>query len=229
MLQSRNNRCSFGIGDRFSNAHSYFKNNPILNGRLKKYCHSRNVDHIENIEGNICPLKKSKTVLNIRKSKKLEIDTSNNINIICDIKRKKHNLSCINNKSSGCITPDSFNPLTNHKHKENKIKTKNVPLKNKDHFYHMNPTVINTYKPLIKRNININTQKEKRKSGKKIFGFKNIESKEECNSRNTFRNRIELCNTTNNFWVNNKNNRKIIYEYEAPVISYKNYKGININ
>ena len=229
MLQSRNNRCSFGIGDRFSNAHSYFKNNPILNGRLKKYCHSRNVDHIENIEGNICPLKKSKTVLNIRKSKKLEIDTSNNINIICDIKREKHNLSCINNKSSGCITPDSFNPLINYKHKENKIKTKNVPLKNKDHFYHMNPTVINTYKPLIKRNININTQKEKRKSGKKIFGFKNIESKEECNSRNTFRNRIELCNTTNNFWVNNKNNRKIIYEYEAPVISYKNYKGININ
>ena len=140
-------------------------------------------------------MKKSKTVLNLRKSKKLEIDTSNNINILCDKKRKKHSLSCINNKSSGCITPDSFNPLINYKYKENKAKTKNVPkfYKNKDHFYHMNPTVINTYKPLIKRNININTQKEERKSGKKIFGFKNIESKEEFNSRNTFRNIIELC------------------------------------
>jgi len=176
-------------------------------------------------------MKKSKTVLNLRKSKKLEIDTNNYMNIICDKKRKKHKLSCINNKSSGCITPDSFNPLINYKYKENKTKTKNVPkfYKNKDHFYHMNPTVLTTYKPLLKRNFNINEQKPKRKSGKKIFGLKNIESKEECYSRNTFRNRIELCKTTNNFWVNKRNNRKIIYEYEAPVISYKNFKGININ
>ena len=43
------------------------------------------------------------------------------------------------------------------------------------------------------------------------------------------REKKDRINTTNNFWVNNKNNRKIIYEYEAPVISYKNYKGININ
>ena len=161
----------------------------------------------------------------------MEIDTNNNINIICDKKRKKHNLSCINNKSSGCITPDSFNPLINYKYKENKTKIKNVPqiYKNKDHFYHMNPTVLNTYRPLIKLNFKINIQKEKRKSGKKLFGLKNVESKEDCNGRNTYRNRIKyLCNTTNNFLVNNKNNRKI-YEYDDPVISYKNYKRININ
>lgn len=174
-------------------------------------------------------MKKNKTVLNLRKNKKLKIDTNNNINMISDNNRKKHKLSCKNNKSSGCITPGSFNPLINYKYndKNNKPRNSSHFYKNKDHFYHMNPTVLHTYKPLIKRNSNINNlaQKEKRKSGKKLFGLKNVESKEECTGRNTFKNRFIYLN---NILMNFRGNNKKIYEYNAPVISHKNYKGINM-
>ena len=176
-------------------------------------------------------MKKSKTLLCIRKKRKLEIDINNNINNICEKKHKRHNLSCINNKSSGCITPESFNPLINYKLKQEKKIKKNENRfdKNKDHFHHMNPTEIFTYKPMIKRIFNINSilQKEKKK-GKKLFCLKNVESKGVWNSRNTFNNNNKIkymSNTTNNFCVNNKK----IYEYEAPVISCKNYKEIIIN
>ena len=82
-------------------------------------------------------MKRSKTILCIRKNKKLEIDVNNNY----PSRNIKHNLSNINNKSSNCITPGSFNPWINYKIKENK-ETKIKSKRNKDHFFHMNPTEI---------------------------------------------------------------------------------------
>ena len=162
----------------------------------------------------------------------MELDINNNINNICEKKHKRHNLSYINNKSSGCITPESFNPLINYKSKQEKKikKNENHFDKNKDHFHHMNPTEIFTYRPLIKRIYNANSilKKEKKKTGKKLFCLKNVESKGVWNSRNCCKNKDKIkymCNTMNNFCGNNKK----IYEYEEPVISCKNYKEIIIN
>jgi hypothetical protein len=150
------------------------------------------------------------------------LDIFNNNN-----KKNKHILSKINNKSSNCITPGSFNPLINYKIKEKKI-SKNKTFrndKNKDHFYHMNPIEIFTYKPLIKRVFNsksFSQNKKIKKSGKKLFNLKNVESRENLKNINTSKKRCKyLSNTTNNFCMNNKN----IYEYEAPVISCKDYKN----
>lgn len=111
------NKSTFGTGERFKNAHSYFKNNPILKGSLKNYRPSRNIDHINSIENNHY-LKKSKSVIFLRKNKKLEINTNNDILIT---RNTNHNLSKINNKSSNCITPGSFNPFINYKLKEKNI------------------------------------------------------------------------------------------------------------
>ena len=53
-------------------------------------------------------------MLFLRKNKKLEIDTNNNYdNNNLKSRNKRHNYSFINNKSSNCITPDSFNPYIN--------------------------------------------------------------------------------------------------------------------
>ena len=165
-------------------------------------------------------------MLCLRKNKKLEINT--NFDIINNNNRKnKHSLSKINNKSSNCITPGSFNPLINYK-----IEDKNYRVnktfrneKNKDHFYHMNPMEIFKYKPLIKRVFNSNSfsgNENSKKTGKKLFNLKNVESKENLNNINLYKKRYKyLSNTTNNFCMNNKN----IYEYEAPAISCKDYKN----
>jgi len=161
----------------------------------------------------------------LRKNKKLEIETSNNNNLLS--RNKKHGLSFINNKSSNCITPGSFNPWINYKIDDKKYKnTKIRNDKNKDHFFHMNPTEIYQYKPILKRVFNLSTfsgNQKVKKSGKKIFGLKNAESTEENNNRNKLKYRQRyIINNTNNFF--NKNNK--IYEYDAPVISYRNVKKI---
>ena len=227
------------MGDRFSNAHSYLQNNPPLKGRLKKYNPTRNVDHFETMN----KLKKSKTVscLNIlrnrSKNKNLVIDDKKD-NIFFHKKITTHNLSKINNKSSNCITPGFFNPLINYKAKEKKIANKKNEFinKSKDHFYHMNPTELYRYKPILKRtkiNYNLsqisslpgNTLKNnifgRKKSGKKMFEQNNKESKELI-SRNQCRNKNKyLCNTTNTFW--NQNVKK--YEFDDPMISCENIKS----
>ena len=156
----------------------------------------------------------------------MEIDTKNNDLLS---RNKKHNLSFINNKSSNCITPGSFNPWINYKIDDKKyLNTKIRNEKNKDHFFHMNPTEIFIYKPMLKRlfNHSITSRNQKNKAtGKKIFGLKNIESKEDNNNnRNKFkyRQRYLINNNTNNFF----NEKNKIYEYEAPVISYKDVKKI---
>ena len=154
----------------------------------------------------------------------MEIDTNNN-NLLA--RNKKHSLSFINNKSSNCITPGTFNPWINYKIDDKKyLNTKIRNEKNRDHFFHMNPTEIYKYKPILKRVFTPSTfskNQKIKKIGKKFFGLKNAESKEENNNRNKIKYRQRyLINDTNNFF--NKNNK--IYEYDAPVISYRDFKKI---
>ena len=66
--------------------------NPILKGRLKRYHHTRNIDHLDDLNGN--GLKRSKSLLFLRKNKKLEIDTNNNYdNNNLKSRNKRHNYS----------------------------------------------------------------------------------------------------------------------------------------
>ena len=211
------NKSTFGTGERFKNAHSYFKNNPILKGSLKNYRPSRNIDHINSIENNHY-LKKSKSVIFLRKNKKLEINTNNDILIT---RNTNHNLSKINNKSSNCITPGSFNPFINYKLKEKKHKYISRNEKNKDHFFHMNPTEIYTYRPILKRIYNCHSfarDENKNKTGKKMFNLKNVESKENQwdNNNKCKKRRFDyLCNTSNNFCNKNKK----MYIFDGPTIT----------
>lgn len=95
----------------------------------------------------------------------------------------------------------------------------------------MNPTELYKYKPLLKRiktNIHtlsqieglpgniINNDNQRRKSGKKLFVQKNIESKEN-RSRNNCLNKIKYANIT---MYHQCRNNKTIYEYDAPTISH---------
>ena len=152
-------------------------------------------------------------------NKKLEIDVNNNY----PSRNIKHNLSNINNKSSNCITPGSFNPWINYKIKENK-ETKIKSKRNKDHFFHMNPTEIHKYKPILKRTYNyLGSTRDEKITGKKTFGAKkNVESKEEYDISNITRKRFKcLINTSHIFFVKNLK----IYEFDSPAISYKDLKN----
>ena len=126
----------------------------------------------------------------------------------------------INNKSSSSITPESFNPWINYKAKENKANNKKmIPTsRNNDHFYHMNPTELHKYKPLVKRNkINYHSFSQieslpgntikydlngRKKSGKKLFNLKNLESKEKLNRNQCKNDFIFLHNLANMFCKN---------------------------
>lgn len=238
---------TFGVVDRFSNAHSFLKNNPVLTGRLKKNNPSRNSDHFNELK----IIKKSKTYTNLNilkirsKNKNIKNITNNKINkeensISCS-RKKTNNLSRINNKSSSCVIPNSFNPLINYGiNRDKKINNKRANLinnkKNNDHFYHMNPTELFKYKIQIKRKkINYHTITQilglpgskknvdifpKKKSGKKYFQliYKNKESDEDTR-RDINRNKLGYSyNATNNFM---KLISKKIYEFDGPIISYK--------
>ena len=76
------NKGTFGYSARFKNFNSYANNSITLKGKLKKYRPSRNIDHINNIEGT--ELKRNKTSLcfNVGKYKKI----SRNKNILKDEK-----------------------------------------------------------------------------------------------------------------------------------------------
>ena len=208
-------------------------NNPLLSGRLKKYNPTRNTDHFEEIN----QIKKSKTCscLNILKNRSINKKTKfeMNDNKSFSSRNKKYNLYKLNNKSSNCITPGSFNPLINYITKEEKIihGKSNLQNKNKDHFYHMNPIELYKYKPQLKREkLNIlflsqilglpgnsrNIITERKKSGKKIFNLTNKESNKTY-SRNQSRKMIKFTSNKSNIFKNN--NRKTI-QYDCPIISY---------
>ena len=218
ILKTYKSKGTFGTEERFNKIHFFFKNKGKLRSRQNNNNLQKNIDHLTDINKT---MKRSKTILCIRKNKKLEIDTKNNNFHSRNI---KHNLSNINNKSSNCITPGSFNPWINYKSKENKeINIRNQ--KNKDHFYHMNPTEIHKYKPMLKRTYNYfgSTRKEK-VTGIKSLGLKNVESKEEYDIHNITKKRFKcLTNTPHIFFAKNLK----IYEYEPPVISYKDLRKIN--
>lgn len=223
---------TFGLSERFTHAHSYIKNNPILTGRSKKYETSRNnKDHFDELK----ILKKSKTFSNLNILKNRERNKNN----FSTRRNKLYNLSKINNKSSDCITPHWFNPLINYKEKNTKKNSNKINnKKNKDHFYHMNIKELFEYKFQIKRKkINYNFISQIiglpgsknnndifkiKKTGKKQFHFiyKNKESTENKSRNSFYKNKFRYSyNTTNNF-MKKINNR--IYEYDEPMISYKN-------
>ena len=144
-------KSTFGVGDRFENAHSYLKNNPSLTGRLKKYSSLRNV--FSKRPNRIIKNNNFFSLINTKRT----INPSLSV-ILDDSKPKRkqlHDLSKLNNKSSNCITPGTFNPLINYKLEEKKEKPKikrNNP-KNKDHFYHMTPTQRYIFKPQTKQSM----------------------------------------------------------------------------
>ena len=170
-------------------------------------------------------------------NKKIIFEADNNKSLTSRI--KKNNLYKLNNKSSNCITPGSYNPLINYITKEKKAINKKLISrnKNKDHFYHMNPTELFKFKPQLKRekiNINfisqilglpgsINNANTERKTGKKIFNLTNRESKE-THSRNQCRKMVKYLSNTSNSFMNN--NKKII-QYDCQIISYRDMNKQN--
>ncbi len=112
--------------------------------------------------------------------------------------------------------------------------------KNKDHFNHMNPTELYTFKPLTKRtkinysfsqihnlpgnqNKNKTIINERKKSGKKLFSLKNVESKDD-KSRNYKKNKcIYVYKEKTDMFTRNM---KII-EYDDDIISYEDIKTKN--
>ena len=109
-------KSTFGVGDRFENAHSYLKNNPSLTGRLKKYSSSRNL-----LSKRPNRIIKNNNIFSLIHTKRT-INPS--LSVILDDSKPKHkqlhDLSKLNNKSSNCITPGTFNPLINYKIEEKK-------------------------------------------------------------------------------------------------------------
>jgi hypothetical protein len=180
--------------------------------------------------------------LNILKNRSINKKTifDANDNKSLSQRNKKQNLYKINNKSSNCITPGSYNPLINYITKEEKTSNKKYISRNKskDHFYHMNPTELHKFKPQLKRaKLNIiflsqilglpgsskNAITERIKTGKKIFNLTNRESKE-THSRNQCRKMVKYLSNTSNTFMNN--NRKII-QYDCPIISYRDMNKQN--
>lgn len=225
-------KSTFGIGDRFQNAHSYLKNNPSLTGRLKRYSSSRNIfqnkTHIffDNIN----------TKRTINPSLSVNLDDRNKS------RKKFHKLSNLNNKSSSSINPEYFNPLINYK-SEDKIGKKQIKrnyVTNKDHFINMIPTQIYKYTPHTKRgkynyysisqidnipgsNPNLNRKINFKKTGKKTFSNNMFEESKGYNGRNNkFQNRMKR---------NVLNNRQFsqVYEFDNPIISYMDMNKKNNN
>ena len=225
-------KSTFGIGDRFQNAHSYLKNNPSLTGRLKRYSSSRNIfqnkTHIFFDDIN------SKRTIN--PSLSVNLDDRNKS------RKKFHKLSNLNNKSSSSINPEYFNPLINYK-SEDKIGKKQIKrnyVTNKDHFINMIPTQIYKYTPHTKRgkynyysisqidnipgsNPNLNRKINFKKTGKKTFSNNMFEESKGYNGRNNkFQNRMKR---------NVLNNRQFsqVYEFDNPIISYMDMNKKNNN
>ena len=166
-----------------------------------------------------------------------------NLNEINNKKRiERHTLSNLNNKSSNCITPGSFNPLINYEPGKEKISRKKIKRNcytNQDHFYNMTPTQLYKYRPHVKKakyNYHLDSQidilpgpnKSKilmKKTGKKIFKSNLFEESKDNFDKNS--NNINHKKNYNNIYKNGKitninNNRSKfsqIYEFDDPVIS----------
>ena len=225
-------KSTFGIGDRFQNAHSYLKNNPSLTGRLKRYSSSRNI--FQN--------KTHIFVDNINTKRTINPSLSVNLDDRNKSRKKFHKLSNLNNKSSSSINPEYFNPLINYK-SEDKIGKKQIKrnyVTNKDHFINMIPTQIYKYTPHTKRgkynyysisqidnipgsNPNLNRKINFKKTGKKTFSNNMFEESKGYNGRNNkFQNRMKR---------NVLNNRQFsqVYEFDNPIISYMDMNKKNNN
>jgi hypothetical protein len=227
---------TFGIGDRFKNAHSYLKNNPPLKGRLKRYSSSKSISSKSNDK------KRNNSFFdNINSKRTIDTSLSVNLNDISNKRRIKRNtLSIFNNKSSSCITPGAFNPLINYQESENNYrkKRKKIFYSNRDHFKNMTPTQISKYRPLVKRpmyNHYLESQIDFlpgrrpphkpniyiKKTGKKMIKTNIYEESKDIfgNKWSDFLyNKKNKNNNTTNI-NNNKNKFSPIYEFGDPVIS----------
>lgn len=227
-------KSTFGIGNRFENAHSYLKNNPPLTGRLKKYssatnifCNNKNKDKRNN--SFIC----INTKRTINPSYSVNLDETN-------YKRGKkfHCLSQLNNKSSSCINPDYFNPLINYRHEEKtgKKKIRRNYETNKDHFINMTPTQLYIYKPHTKQSMynyylisqidSLPGSRQSRigkiaikKTGKKTFNKNLFEESKGTFYRNNNNNNFKYKNFTA---INNKFGKiSKVYEFDNPIITHR--------
>ena len=233
-------KSTFGVGDRFENAHSYLKNNPSITGRLKKYSSSRNL-----LSKRPNRIIKNNNIFSLINTKRT-INPS--LSVILDDSKPKHkqlhDLSKLNNKSSNCITPGTFNPLINYKLEEKKEKPKirRNYSKNKDHFNHMTPTQRYIYRPHTKQSMynyylisqiatlpgrSRTDRVDLKKTGKKKFN-NSMRQEPKLKSRNINNNNknngINRINT-----IINNNHRKIrrVYEFDNPIISYRDMNNMN--
>jgi hypothetical protein len=166
-----------------------------------------------------------------------------NLNEINNKKRiERHTLSNLNNKSSNCITPGSFNPLINYEPGKEKISRKKIRRNcytNQDHFYNMTPTQLYKYRPHVKKakyNYHLDSQidilpgpnKSKilmKKTGKKIFKSNLFEESKDNFDKNS--NNINHKKNYNNIYKNDKitniNRSKFsqVYEFDEPIISHR--------
>ena len=153
-----------------------------------------------------------------------------------------HNLSKLNNKSSSCLTPGSFNPLINYKSEDNKGKPKirRKYITNKDHFNNMTPTQRYVYKPHTKQSMynyylisqidNLPGRSRKeiinlKKTGKKTF-YNNIIEEDKRKTRikknNNNNNNTNENNKKNNYKITNCSGKiSRVYEFDNPIISYR--------
>jgi hypothetical protein len=227
---------TFGIGDRFKNAHSYLKNNPPLKGRLKRYSSSKSISSKSNDK------KRNNSFFdNINSKRTIDTSLSVNLNDISNKRRIKRNtLSIFNNKSSSCITPGAFNPLINYQESENNYrqKRKRIFYSNRDHFNNMTPTQLYKYRPHIKRpeyshylksqidclsgsrhpyKSNISTKK----TGKRMFKTNIFEESKNIYDQKWNDYLYNKKNKNNNIANFNNNGNKIskVYEFDNPVIS----------
>ena len=230
-------KSTFGVGDRFENAHSYLRNNPSLTGRLKNYSSSKNI--FSKRPNGIIKKNNNFSLINTKRT----INPSLSVNIDDSKQRNKklHNLAKLNNKSSNCITPGTFNPLINYKLEEKKEKPKirRNYSKNKDHFNHMTPTQRYIYKPHTKQSMynyylisqiatlpgrSRTDRIDLKKTGKKQFN-NSVLQEPKLKSRNIKNNNgINRINT-----IINNNHRKIrrVYEFDNPIISYRDMNNMN--
>ena len=233
-------KSTFGVGDRFENAHSYLRNNPSLRGRLKNYSSSKNI--FSKRPNGIIKKNNNFSLINTKRT----INPSLSVNIDDSKQRNKklHNLAKLNNKSSNCITPGTFNPLINYKIEEKKEKPKirRNYSKNKDHFNHMTPTQRYIYRPHTKQSMynyylisqiatlpgrSRTDRVDLKKTGKKKFN-NSMRQEPKLKSRNINNNNknngINRINT-----IINNNHRKIrrVYEFDNPIISYRDMNNMN--
>ena len=224
-LLNASRNCTFGIGDRFTNAHSYLANNPTLRGKFKRYLSSGNISSSNALSRNKNNVNTKRTINPIYSS-----IADKNISH----KQQHFRMSTINSKSSSCLTPLSFNPLISYRNKKNNNCNFKKGFSNKDHFEHMVPTEVKSkIRPKFKTKISkfhftqIETlpgykefeehkDMNNKRTGKKIFINSDFSYKQNNHSRN-----INKKNNDIKFTCPNAKKVKVEMEFEEIIMPFK--------